>query len=250
MTRRLALLIIGANLAAAAVLAFAYPHLMLAPGALRPAHAALATDCFACHAPLDGTSAGRCIACHAVKDIGLRDTKGVALAKPDLKAAFHRELIAQDCAACHSDHQGLKLTQGKRKAFSHALLQPAARERCESCHEKPADTLHRQISGNCAQCHTPAKWKPANFDHARYFVLDRDHDHDATCATCVTCHANNDYKRYTCYGCHEHTQSKVRAKHVKEGIREFENCVECHRSANEHESGGRRNEGRGRRERD
>ena len=59
-------------------------------------------------------------------------------------------------------------------------------------------------------------------------MLDRDHN-----TTCVTCHTGNDYKRYTCYGCHEHTPAKVRAEHEEEGIRDFENCVECHRSADE-----------------
>lgn len=47
--------------------------------------------------------------------------------------------------------------------------------------------------------------------------------------TCDTCHRNGDYSRYTCYGCHEHSPANVRAEHLKEGIRNFENCVECHR---------------------
>ena len=71
-------------------------------------------------------------------------------------------------------------------------------------------------------------WKPATFDHDKYFVLDRDHK-----ATCETCHNNNDYSRYTCYGCHEHRPDKVREEHVEEGIQDFENCVECHRNASE-----------------
>ncbi|WP_155942417.1 hypothetical protein [Rhodomicrobium vannielii] len=52
---------------------------------------------------------------------------------------------------------------------------------------------------------------------------------------CVTCHAKNDYKRYTCYGCHEHRPDDMRAKHLHEGIRDFENCVRCHRSGREGE---------------
>jgi len=73
-------------------------------------------------------------------------------------------------------------------------------------------------------------------------VLDRDHN-----ATCATCHVNNDYKRYTCYGCHEHQPDKIRRKHVKEGIPEFDNCVKCHRSASEREGNERSREGRERR---
>jgi hypothetical protein len=45
----------------------------------------------------------------------------------------------------------------------------------------------------------------------------------------------DDYSRYTCYGCHEHSPEKIRREHIEEGIRDFKNCVECHRSADEHD---------------
>jgi hypothetical protein len=63
----------------------------------------------------------------------------------------------------------------------------------------------------------------------------------------VTCHARNDYSRYTCYGCHEHTLTNIRRKHIEEGVSKFDNCVECHRSANKHDIKG--GEGGGQRER-
>ncbi len=233
-------IVIAANLLVLVGLAFVYPHLMVSPGPLVPAHRAMATDCFACHAPWRGATAERCIACHTVADIGLRSTKGVAIAAVQagpssaMKRSFHQELIEQDCMACHSDHAGPKLTQSSRKPFSHALLRPATRERCEACHAAPADSLHRQLDGGCASCHQAAAWKPATFDHDQRFLLDKDHN-----ASCVTCHSAQDYSRYSCYGCHEHTPAKVRAKHVKEGIQNFEDCVQCHRSADaEPERGG------------
>ena len=224
--RRWVLVVIAANLLALVALVFAYPHLMVSPGPLVPAHAEITTDCFACHAPLRGAASDRCVACHALPDIGLRTTKGTALAEPISKAPFHQELIEEDCMACHSDHSGPKLTQHSRKSFSHALLRTATREQCSSCHTAPKNDLHRNLTVSCAQCHTLEAWKPATFDHDKFFVLDRDHN-----ATCVTCHTGNDFKRYTCYGCHEHTPAKVQRKHQEEGIRNFENCVECHRSA-------------------
>jgi len=49
------------------------------------------------------------------------------------------------------------------------------------------------------------------------------------CHPSETCHKNNDHRRYTSCGCHEHSQAKARAEHVEEGIQNFENCVECHR---------------------
>jgi hypothetical protein len=35
------------------------------------------------------------------------------------------------------------------------------------------------------------------------------------------------------YGCHEHSRSKIREEHVKEGVSDYENCVECHCSRDE-----------------
>ena len=224
MKRPLLSAVIAANLLALVALAFAYPHLMVSPGALVQGHAELATDCFACHAPWRGAAASRCIECHALPDIGLRTTKGAALPQRGLKTSFHQDLIEQDCMACHSDHLGPKQTQRSRKPFSHALLQATVQDRCDGCHEAPSDSLHRKISGNCGPCHSQQRWKPATFEHDKLFVLDRDHD-----VECATCHKNNAYSLYTCYGCHEHTLAKVRSEHVKEGIQDFENCMECHR---------------------
>ena len=73
----------------------------------------------------------------------------------------------------------------------------------------------------------PQAWKPATFDHDRFFPLDKDH-----IATCLTCHVGNNYKQYTCYGCHEHTPANMQAKHRDEGVSEsLDNCVRCLRSA-------------------
>ena len=65
---------IVANLIGLIVLAFVYPSAMVSPGALIPAHAELAGNCFACHAPFRGTAFGRCVKCHALADIGTRTT--------------------------------------------------------------------------------------------------------------------------------------------------------------------------------
>ena len=242
MKRGWLLALITLNLAGLVALVFVYPHLMVSPGAVVPAHAEINTDCFACHAPLRGAAADRCIKCHALADIGVRTTKGAPVERKAVKASFHQQLIEQDCMACHSDHTGPRLTERGGKRFSHQLLRADVRERCEACHKPPADSLHRQVTGNCAQCHRQDGWKPATFAHDKLFLLDSDHN-----ASCVTCHAGSDYKRYTCYGCHEHQPDKIRRKHEKEGIRDFENCVKCHRSADEKEG---REGGHGNRARD
>ena len=219
--------VLAVNLAILIVLAFVYPHLMVGPGKLIPGHQQLDTDCFACHAAFSGARSERCIDCHKTADIGRVTTAGQVIAKPATATPFHQNLIKQDCMACHSDHAGVKRyrLQGR---FNHALLQAEARKQCQSCHRAPDDTLHRKITGNCSQCHTQEKWIPATFEHDRYFVLDRDHN-----VRCATCHLSDDYSRYTCYGCHEHTRAGIRREHIEEGIRNFDNCVKCHRSADE-----------------
>jgi Class III cytochrome C family len=235
---RILKLILAANLIALAILAFTYPNLMVGPGKLIPGHKQLETDCFACHAPLLGAASERCVTCHKPAEIGRLTTKGQPVLKPLTSTPFHQKLNTQDCVACHSDHAGVKRFRQQGR-FNHALLQKETLSQCQSCHKLPADSLHRQISGNCSQCHNQNKWTPATFDHDKYFVLDRDHN-----ARCVTCHEGNNYSRYTCYGCHEHSPSSIRREHIEEGIRNFNNCVKCHRSADEHEDGrGERSKG-------
>ena len=233
-------LILALNLIALTVLVFVFPQLMVSPGTLIPGHKSLEPDCFACHTPLTGATSGRCVTCHKPPDIGRLTTQGLPVAKPLVSVPFHQKLLNQDCVACHSDHAGVKRLR-PRGHFDHALLQAGLRDECQSCHKSPGDALHKKISGNCLQCHSQDKWVPATFDHARHFILDRDHN-----TRCVTCHVASDYSRYTCYGCHEHTQENIRRKHIKEGIRNYSNCVECHRSADEHEGRGEHGErGRG-----
>lgn len=240
-------LILTINLLVLAVLTFAYAHLMVGPGRLIPGHQQLDTDCFACHSAFIGADSQKCASCHKPADIGRLTTKGMPVIRPLTSTPFHQELTSQDCVACHSDHAGVKRYRMKGN-FDHALLKKETNQQCQACHKSPTDALHKQISGNCAQCHTQQKWTPASFEHNKFFVLDRDHN-----AACVTCHVRNDYSRYTCYGCHEHTPANIRREHIEEGIRQFDNCVACHRSGDKHDiKGGREGGGErgGKREND
>jgi len=236
MTRGWVLLVIAANLIGLTALVFHYPHFMLAPGPLAPAHASLEEKCFSCHAPLRGAIAERCMTCHMVADIGLHTTTGAPIARTKPIAPFHQGLTSQNCMACHTDHTNAALTERSRPAFSHALLSTAIRENCSSCHTAPATAVHSGTSSQCTVCHSQDRWKPATFDHAQFFVLDREHN-----APCTTCHKTGDLQQYTCYGCHEHTEANISAKHIHEGISNFTNCVSCHRSAHgeSREGGGR-----------
>ena len=234
MKRRWVLALITANLVGLGALILLWPNFMISPGPLAGAHAELGADCFACHVPFRGAAAQQCVSCHAVATIGLLTTKGVKLTSSVSKVAFHQQLKTQDCLSCHTGHEGSALALGHRHSFSHALLLPAAGAKCEACHTQPDTAVHRGMSGNCGLCHSQDGWKPAHFDHTRIFLLEGPH-----ATPCVTCHINNDTSRYTCYGCHEHQPDAIRAKHVREGIPNFDNCVQCHRSTRgEHDERG------------
>ena len=216
--------------------------------------------------------------------------KGVAIATGTIKGSFHQSLIEQDCMACHSDHQGPKLTKRSRKPFSHGLLKETVRARCSSCHLAPIDTVHRDLRLECGQCHRTRHgnrrtsitrcWpQPCSIDakgataHRPTPSIGRSRaaaspaigprrgsrPHSTTTSTsCSIATIRRPAKpvtrttttsRYTCYGCHEHSQARVRAEHVEEGIRNFENCVECHRDPRV-EPGEGESRGRGGLERD
>lgn len=230
MKNKTILTIVAANLAALVLLAIFAPQLMISPGKLIDAHVELTTDCFACHTPFLGSTPVKCIACHKVADIGISTTKGLAIEKEKKNVAFHQKLTEDDCVACHSDHKGVQAFRPIGQ-FSHQLLQPDVEKLCDSCHANPGDSLHLKIKGNCSSCHTQQRWTPATFDHDKYFRFDRAHTTE-----CTTCHINDDYSNYTCYGCHEHSRSKIREEHVEEGIYDYENCTECHRSGDEDEA--------------
>ncbi len=277
MMNRVVKIIIAANMVVCLILVLVYPHLMISPGSLLDGHQDLVTDCFACHTPFLRSSPKNCIACHKVQEIGKFQTTGGKIPEKEGSVAFHQKLTEQDCVACHSDHQGMKVYR-KIHHFSHQLVLEAVRKECSSCHEKPDDRLHeklklncdachtqdewkpasfgheqyfrsvgnkectgchqkpddrahRQLKGQCDTCHGLNKWKPATFDHDKYFRFDKHHQTE-----CVTCHKNDDYSHYTCYGCHEHNRWNVREEHLEEGIRDYEQCTECHRSGDEHEA--------------
>ncbi|NTW54959.1 MAG: hypothetical protein HGB15_09455 [Chlorobaculum sp.] len=187
-------------------------------------HRQIAGACSSCHGTsrwkpatfdhsrsLSAALKNNCLACHADKkqNDSLHRTAGTA------------------CATCH------RTDNWKNASFDHAVLAVKGRD-CIACHKKdtPNDALHRQ-AGACSSCHSTTHWKPATFDHSRYFRLDE--DHRASCATCHTVPGN--YKSYTCMNCHEHSPSRIASEHLEEGIRNYNNCIKCHRSPSEHGEG-------------
>jgi hypothetical protein len=217
------------TLVLAAGLILISPRRSLSPGPVTQGHAQIAGDCLSCHTPLRGVPGPKCIACHPLDSIGVahRSLVQPANARPAL-AGMHGEFRNADCLDCHTDHAGPDPARATRP-FAHQHLTPSLLRRCSGCHEGslPTDDLHRQVGNDCVSCHTTRAWTPASFEHDSFFVLDRDHS-----VACKTCHIESTvYKQYTCYGCHEHSPTRIAGKHREEGISDFRDCVRCHRSA-------------------
>ncbi|MBF0453658.1 MAG: class III cytochrome C family protein [Magnetococcales bacterium] len=197
------------------------PILFINPGQVSIGHAKIEADCFQCHEPLSGPSDEKCMVCH--KPGKIESTRSD-------KIPFHQQLKENLCSNCHTEHLGRKAAKATR-IFDHALLGMASQNACRQCHATPKDALHRNIKQECSACHSNRRWKPATFEHTKFFRFDRHHPAD-----CASCHPDQKFDQYTCYSCHEHSPSNVRHEHWEEGIRDFNNCTACHRSGDEDEA--------------
>lgn len=247
-------------------LVFVYPHSMISPGNLYEAHSELKNDCFACHKIGAGTPNESCISCHKISEISKNNSnlkfhekienqscitchsehKGLhyKLALNNFDHILLPEKDRNSCVSCHTQPKNdlhnqvanscvschFTTSWSEISTFNHDLINVKSRNNCISCHQSPKDNLHTISSTNCLSCHSLNKWKPSTFNHDNYFRLDNDHN-----VSCNSCHKTNDYKTYTCFGCHEHSMNNIREEHEEEGIANFTNCIKCHKSANEND---------------
>lgn len=197
----------------------------------------LRNDCFACHTEHNGLS--RELATdrftHDLLKADIRSNCTYCHLNDKPVTPVHAATNI-NCSECHNT------SDWKQASFSHDKF--TGKIQCSSCHltKKPADAIHNFSSTeiNCATCHSTDAWTPANYDHDKYFVFDENHT-----SKCSNCHnLINSFKTYTCYNCHKHNREETIREHDKEGIRNIDNCVKCHRSGNEHDAGkeGRRKE--------
>ncbi len=215
--------------AVVAWLVYLYPLEAISPGDLLEEHRQLEENCSNCHETFSGPSGAKCVNCHAIDKIGVNNTLKQGSVLNTKKSSFHANLTEESCISCHKEHQG-SFAVKQTIQFSHEMLGIETGSNCVNCHQPPNDSIHQQPGLNCVECHKTSNWTSSEIDHTAYFQFDRDHP-----AECSTCHPEASYKVYTCYGCHEHTSQKIARKHNKEGIRDYENCAECHPSGNEHD---------------
>lgn len=212
---------------------------LVMPGPVIAGHADIENDCSRCHRPFDAEAqSGLCQDCH----------EGVAKDVSD-DVGLHGRLLArsmQTCQSCHTDHRGREtdITGLVAETFDHAQTDFALEgghrgTACAACHGP--DEAHRDAPGDCAachgeadphggklgdacgDCHSPAGWREARFDHAKTsFPLENAHAD----VPCGSCHPANRFEGVPkdCASCHA-------AKDVHRG-RLGAQCGECHGTAN------------------
>ncbi len=194
-----------------AFLAIAFPDVLLDPGPLMKGHQAIKKDCLSCHTPFQGVTSVQCISCHKQDAIGIKNVAGALLPKDSSRVLFHKGLSAGSCVGCHTDHKGTDAAKAIR-TFKHGSLTVSLQKSCIACHkdQKPTDALHRYATGNCAECHSVKKWKPATFTHNQLAAADRkqcinchkadrpnDNLHRLSDTNCATCHSTTRWKPAT-----------------------------------------------------
>jgi hypothetical protein len=133
------------------------------------------TACAACHKDPHDSAPGQavCQTCHT--------ERSWSPARPfNHKTTRYPLLGAHQRAACTACHKPDQAAAGQSIRFRGAPVQ------CAQCHEDiHASQFVTRTGGNdCTSCHSPLRWKPSGFDHARSdFPLDGAH-RDVPCAAC------------------------------------------------------------------
>jgi len=201
-------------------------------------HAELGGNCSACHAsPWSGqTMASLCLDCHT-------DVRSQILNRQPLHGRLPEGTQCRDCHVEHSGPHGaltdlarfdhdcaaFKLTGAHRAVDCRSChvnqTYRGTPQTCVACHAEPKVHLGR-FGTDCQACHSTSTWRGAVFQHK--FPLNHGGGKHTTRA-CATCHtAQDDFRSYTCYGCHRHDPEKTEEKHWKKGIVEIQNCAGCH----------------------
>lgn len=173
------------------------------------------TSCASCHADRhDGRLGERCERCHSPRSW-----------RPDGLLTDHRRTrlplvgmhAVQGCERCHAsaaagDFGGLDAS-------------------CQACHQhtvserRPHPTHSGDAFARCGDCHDSLGWRPANFNHDRFFALTGRHQSVA----CARCHAGGRYAGTprACVGCHAgEDDARSVVDHARFASRDA--CERCH----------------------
>ncbi len=96
---------------------------------------------------------------------------------------------------------------------------------CYSCHQAnyqaAPDHVALGFPTNCEQCHSPAGWTPASFQHT--FPLTGPHN-----VTCSQCHTTGSTSTFNCLACHEQADTDNKHSDVDGYSYSSQACYQCH----------------------
>jgi hypothetical protein len=195
------------------------------------AYTALNTECVACHESeyassegIDHVAAGfstACQDCHGTLAWGnWASFDHVSASGGFPLRGSHAGLI---CEACH-------VMPGLDPKFS-----ASGPDDCYACHAQDYDRQHAGsgFPTDCTGCHRETRWGDATFaDHDRVFPITSG-AHRGQWDGCETCHTvPSDFRSFTCFNCHEHSQTRMDEKHREERGYAYDSnlCYSCHRN--------------------
>jgi hypothetical protein len=211
---------------------------------LEGGHARLA--CARCHTggSYAGTSSA-CVSCH--------ETDYMGTSSPSHSVAG----FPTRCETCHNTRSWRPATFGHGQT-RFPLTGAHARVDCARCHEggryqgtptdcyachqanydSTTDPNHRSsgFPRQCEACHSTNAWRPASFDHGRYFPI-YSGSHRGKWRDCSDCHTNpGNFRSFSCTSCHAHSnRAEVDDDHdeVSGYVYQSAACYRCHPSGRE-----------------
>jgi hypothetical protein len=192
----------------------------ISPGPLSRPHQTLngSTSCATCH-KFGGQATLKCLECHAEIATRLDARKG-------LHATYHLPpASSQECARCHSEHNGedFPLIKWDINAFDH---------------KQTGYVLEGKHAGlACSRCHTPGKISPQ--ERSTIKIKDLSRTYLGLPTNCVTCHLDphNGRLGQTCQQCHNFEDWKTispsrfdhsKARYPLTGLHAQVQCAKCH----------------------
>ncbi|MBZ5573419.1 MAG: hypothetical protein LAO09_16245 [Acidobacteriia bacterium] len=197
------------------------PSAQISPGPLSRAHQSLsgATNCTTCHRLGGGEATFKCLDCH--NEIATR-----IAAHKGLHSQYHiNPGSSQDCARCHSEHNGedFPLIKWDPRNFDHKQTGYVL------------EGKHAALA--CNRCHTPDKVSAA--ERTSIKVRDLNRTFLGVSQACVTCHQDEHKGRLgaTCLQCHNFENWKVvsvgqfdhsKTRYPLTGLHAQVACQKCH----------------------
>lgn len=193
-------------------------HAQISPGPLARPHKPLegSTQCVSCHKFGAGEATFKCLECHT-------EIAGRMAAHRGLHPNLVTKPASQDCARCHSDHNGdnFNLINWDPKTFDHS--------------KAGYPLLGRHAGLACNQCHKPERISAA--ERATIRVKDLSHTYLGLSQSCASCHQDphNGRLGQNCAQCHNYNDWKnpsqfnhSKTRYPLTGLHEKVACQKCH----------------------